>query len=332
MTVFNAEAYLASSIESIQKQTFSDWEMVIVDDASTDHSLAIAESYAQQDPRIHIIRNAINKGQTRCLNQGLLETRGTWIARQDADDLSHPTRLEKQWQRMQQEPALALLGTCGDMIDHKGNIIGLLDVPLTNKVIVASAAIKNPFLHTAVMFRATIVKALGGYEEQYHIAQDYDLWMRLMKQYQVANLEDRLISYRHLESSLSKVGKNKAFEEANDIAQRGECSSFGRALSISERLLVQAFREGEGVFQQELLAFFKESQRAFSEKEKKDWRRLQAAYCLQSAGNKKRNFYDAIKQVITAFLVAPFYTAAWMKYRFLSISSTLSSRLFTNMV
>lgn len=313
MTVFNAEAYLADSIETIQRQTFKDWEFIIVDDASTDHSVTIAESYAEKDPRIKIIRNAINKGQTHCLNQGLVEARAIWIARQDADDLSHPERFEKQWQRIQQEPGLALLGTSGVLIDRSGKVIGLLDVPLTQELITWSVAIKNPFLHTAVMFRTEIARSLGGYDEHYQIAQDYDLWTRMIRQYRVANLSERLVGYRHLESSLSKSGKNKAFQEAHGISQREEQNSFGRKLLPDERSLIQAFREGAEMKQQAaFLQLCKDLQPSFSSASKKitaDQQRLEAVYHLQRAGSKNQNRYDQLRELMAAFLAAPLHVA-----------------------
>lgn len=322
MTVFNAEAYLAASIESIQWQTFKDWEFIIVDDASTDSSLVIAESYAEKDSRIKIIRNSVNKGQTRCLNQGLALARGEWIARQDADDLSHRERFEKQWQCIQQEPGLALLGTSGVLIDHNGKVIGLLDVPLTQELITWSLAIKNPFLHTSVMFRTEVVRSLGGYDEHYQIAQDYDLWTRMIRQYRVANLPERLISYRHLESSLSKAGKNKAFQEAHQIAQREEQNSFGRDLQPEERSLLQNFREGAEVKQQAaFLKLYKNLQPSFPSASKKitdDQQRLEAGHHLQRAGSKNQNRYGQLREVMAAFLAAPLYTVQWLKSRFLN--------------
>jgi glycosyltransferase involved in cell wall biosynthesis len=114
MTVYNAGRYLDAAIASIAAQTFRDWEFVIVDDASTDGSPEVAEAWAKRDSRIRVIRNAVNKGQTPCLNQGLREARGRWIARQDADDLSLPERLERQ---LAAADGFALLGTNGWIID-----------------------------------------------------------------------------------------------------------------------------------------------------------------------------------------------------------------------
>ncbi len=325
MTLFNAEAYLGASIESIQLQTFQDWEFIIVDDASTDRSLAIAESYAEKDSRIKIIRNAINKGQTRCLNQGLAEARGAWIARQDADDISHPERFEKQWQYIQKKPELALLGTNGLLINDRDKVIGFLDVPLTHELITWSMALKNPFLHTSVMFRTEVVRSLGGYDEHYQIAQDYDLWARIIQQYHAANLSERLISYRHLESSLSKSGKNKAFEEAHKISQREEYNSFGRKLQVTERLLLQDFREGlEGKQQVAFLKLYKNLQTSFCPTSKKitnDQQRLEAVHHLQRAGSQHQTRYGQLKEVMAAFLAAPLYTMQWLKSRFLNQNS-----------
>jgi len=245
MTVFNAGRFLDASIRSIVSQTFQDWEFLIVDDASTDGSAEVVESWAAKDARIRTIRNGGNKGQTPCLNQGLREARGTWIARQDADDLSHPLRLTRQFERVTAEPGLALVGTCGRIIDGADRLCGLLDVPLTGESIQWSSALLNPFLHTSVMFRREVVAdEFGGYDESFRISQDYDLWMRLAAQRKSANLPWRLVCYRNIDTALSKVGRTTAFDEARRISERAEGNSFGRELSSEERRLVASFREG----------------------------------------------------------------------------------------
>ena len=102
MTVYNGGIFLGPSIRSILGQSFADFEFLIVDDCSTDGSAEVAES-ASQDPRIKVIRNAQNRGQTACLNLGLGLACGRWIARHDADDLAHPDRLVLQYQAAQEE-------------------------------------------------------------------------------------------------------------------------------------------------------------------------------------------------------------------------------------
>ena len=245
MTVYNAEPYLEASLASIAGQSFADCELVVVDDASTDGSLRILEDWSQRDSRIKVIPNQQNKGQTPCLNQGLRLCRGAWIARQDADDLSHPSRLERQLEYLQRHPGTVLLGTQGVLINEYSRRIGLLDVPCNAAAILWSAPFLNPFLHTSVIFRRDIVMGeFGGYDEGFRIAQDYDLWMRLAAMYPTANLEARLVSYRHLGSSLSKIGSSTAFEEASRISAREAGRVFSRSWNSEEQALVAAFRRG----------------------------------------------------------------------------------------
>lgn len=245
MTVYNAGPYLEDSLASITGQSFADWELVVVDDASTDGSLAILEDWGRRDPRIRVIPNQQNKGQTACLNQGLRLCRGTWIARQDADDLSHPFRLERQLAYLHGHPGTVLLGTQGVLINEHGRRIGLLDVPCDAAGILWSGPFLNPFLHTSVIFRRDlVVEELGGYDEGFRIAQDYDLWMRLAAMRRTANLKERLVSYRHLGSSLSKTGSATAFEEASRVSEREAHRVFLRSWKAEEQALAGALRRG----------------------------------------------------------------------------------------
>lgn len=242
MTVFNAGSYLDAAIRSVVEQTYRDWEFVIVDDASTDGSAAVSEAWAKRDGRIRVIHNAVNKGQTPCLNQGLREARGPWIARQDADDLSLPKRLARQ---MAACDGLALLGTNGWIIDATGRATGLLDAPLSHESITWTSPFLNPFMHTAVLAKTAVIRdELGGYDENFYIAQDYDLWARLIARHRAANLPDRLVCYRHLATSLSKSGRSTAFAEARRVSHREAERVFARALTESEHDLLAAFREG----------------------------------------------------------------------------------------
>ncbi|MFI0347207.1 MAG: glycosyltransferase family 2 protein [Chthoniobacterales bacterium] len=325
MTVFNAEKYLAASIESIRNQTFRDWEFLIVDDASTDQSLAIAEAYARIDDRIRVITNVLNKGQTASLNQGLRETRGYWIARQDADDISHPLRFEKQLEKFRMMPELVLLGTMGSMINEKNECVGLLDMPITQQLICWSAPIINPFIHTSVMFQKKIIQQLGGYHESFRIAQDYDLWARVMRYYVVENLPERLVSYRHLETSLSKTGRSTTFKEAEKVSEQMEEVAFKRSLQADERRVIASFREGILPLSEapdfwkcyHSLEFLMKGQGRLLLKEA---RRLRAVYHLKLAGifvNETRAF---LVEILAAFFAAPLFTAKWLWERVSSSS------------
>ncbi len=218
MTMFDAAPYLRSSVESILGQTFGDFEFVIVDDGSRDDSVAIVESY--RDPRIRLVRNERNKGQTPCLNQGLALARGMWVARQDADDLSRPRRLERQMERLRQDENLALLGCQAWLVDERGKFTGLLDVAAGPESIAWAGLWENPFVHTAAVFRREVVAGLGGYDESFRICQDYDLWMRVAAEHPAANLSARLVVYRHVAQSLQHSGRETVRAESERVLRR----------------------------------------------------------------------------------------------------------------
>jgi glycosyltransferase involved in cell wall biosynthesis len=316
MTVFNAGKYLDPAITSIAAQTFRDWEFVIVDDASTDGSLETAEAWMKRDARIRVIRNDTNKGQTPCLNQGLREARGEWIARQDADDLSLPERLARQ---MEAAKDVALLGTNGWIIDANNRVTGLLDAPLTPAGIAATSPFLNPFMHTAVLARTAVIRdELGGYDESFRIAQDYDLWARVIERHPAANLPDRLVCYRHLATSLSKSGSGTAFAEARRVAEREAARIFGRALSGAELDLLAAFREGLPAGEREkfwqlhrtLLAKFPDSP---------DLRRTVALQHLKAAGAVGEPG-AVLAEMVAAFRTAPGATLRWVGERLTAFS------------
>lgn len=316
MTVFNAEKYLAASIKSILAQTYEAWELIIIDDASNDRSLEISKIYAQQDCRIRVIENSINKGQTACLNQGLREAQGLWIARQDADDLSHPKRLEEQWNFIQKNPEVKLIGCCGLIIDCHSQCIGLLDMPLSHQVIKWSLPLLNPFLHTGVFFHTEVARTLRGYNEQITIAQDYDLWVRMIAAGVItANLPARLVSYRHLDSSLSKTGQTHAFQEAAKIARYQEIASFGRELSDLEHLLLVALRRG--LHEEERSNFWRWYFPEASSFKKKnqfvapDLSRFTAILHLKVAGNLS-SLVSKLQEIMKAFKTAPRFTFFWL--------------------
>lgn len=245
MTVYNGQPYLESSLKSIRDQTFRDYEFVIVDDGSSDGSVELVQAYAAQDSRIRLIANTVNKGQTLCLNQGLAEARGEWIARQDADDLSDPRRLELQVSHLDKNLHLGLLGTNGRLIDGEGHSLGLINAPWGEEAVRWSAVFYNPFLHTSVCFRRQIALDLGGYDPAFRISQDYDLWMRMMKSHPADNLAERSVAYRVLENSLSNSDRKTTAREADASCLLAlaamKLQRFGDPDSLA---LISEFREG----------------------------------------------------------------------------------------
>jgi hypothetical protein len=214
MAAYNAEKYLADAIESILNQTFSDFEFVIVDDASTDKTSTIVSDFAKSDSRIRVFRNKSNLERSASRNFAIREARSNLIAVMDADDVSLPNRLALQVAFMETNPEILL--SSGAMEFYETKV--LCPEPETNESIRAWMLLACPFCHPASIFRRQPVMALGGYNETMVPAEDYDLWARLaaLPGWKFANLKDVLLRYRtHPESDRKAYlarQKEKTFE------------------------------------------------------------------------------------------------------------------------
>lgn len=194
MPVYNSETYLDQAIRSILEQTFHDFELLIINDASTDRTATISVSY--QDPRIRVIRNAINLGLTKSLNIGLQEAQGEYIARLDADDISLPQRLEKQIHFLEQHPEIVLVGSLSKLINSAGETFDYRKSPIDPEVIKFSLLFGNSITHSSILFRKKPILEMGGYNESFRYAQDFELYSRLVTKYQLAVLPEILVKYR----------------------------------------------------------------------------------------------------------------------------------------
>ena len=319
MTVFNAGRFLAESVESILAQTFRDFEFVIVDDASTDGSPAVLESYARRDPRIRLIFQKENSGQTACLNQGLGECRADWVARQDADDLSHPPRLAAQWQAVENKPSLVLLGVNGWIIGETGGFDGMIHVPIHDAGIRWSLPFRNPFIHTGVLFRRFHPDGSPvRYNPEFRICQDWELWSRVTSDGAVANLPGRLVTYRHTKSSLSNNSSARTREENRAIVENIWRKNFpDRNLTAQEASLLESFREGLApglwpAFQN----FYANVRKEWLSKRIRD-RQSEAMHMIQAAGALAGPAPLAAASVmLSAFSTDPAWTAKtfWLRF------------------
>lgn len=202
MPVWNGAKYLGAAIDSILNQTFQDFEFIIINDGSTDDSKKIIESY--QDARIVLI-NQENQGVTKSLNNGLQIAKGELIARMDADDLAMPDRLAKQLEFLNAHPEVALCGTRAVAIDKDEKIIRNFDYPpLSHQEIKKYFIFHNPFIHSSVMLRKSVLATVGSYDETVPRAQDYELWSRVITKFQTANLPNHLLRYRILDEGVTK--------------------------------------------------------------------------------------------------------------------------------
>lgn len=197
MPVYNAEKYLKLAVASILNQSFTNFEFIIINDGSTDNTLAILESFAKQDKRIRLISRE-NKGLIATLNEGLILAKGPLIARMDADDISLPERFEKQLAYLESNPNYIAVGILANLIDSDGDLIGPFGDWLTHEEIDNAHIIGSggAIIHPSAMIRRQYLINIGGYSEDYPHAEDLDLWLKLAEVGKLANLPDRLFQYR----------------------------------------------------------------------------------------------------------------------------------------
>ena len=194
MPVYNAGKYIRDAIESVLSQTFTDFELLIINDGSTDDTEKIIETF--DDPRITIVKQT-NKGIAIALNQGLQLSRAPYIARFDADDICYNNRLEIQYRFMAAHPANIIAGSAVDYTDMYGNyIFTYLPPACSNEAIQKLNYAECPFIHSSVIYKKEIIVDCGGYNMNAHNFEDHFLWRKAMEKGQVSNLPQPLMKVR----------------------------------------------------------------------------------------------------------------------------------------
>jgi hypothetical protein len=210
LPVYNGKTFLAEAIGSILEQSFRDFELIAIDDGSTDGSANILD--AVRDPRVRVVHQP-NAGLAASLNRGISLARGEYIARQDHDDLSLPMRFARQVQFLEQNSDCALVGTRAEIRSDDGSARRFHDHPADDAALGFELLFDNPFVHSSVMLRKRAVESLGGYstDPARQPPEDYELWSRLARSYQVANLPERLTVYRETAGGMSRA-PGRAFQ------------------------------------------------------------------------------------------------------------------------
>lgn len=211
MSIYNGEDFAHKAIDSILAQRFTDFELIIVNDGSSDNTAKILEDYKKQDDRIIIIAQE-NTGLTIALNNGINHAQGDYIARQDADDLAHPDRFEIQFNMMKAHKDIVLCGSnCTNIYpDGLKTDWGWDDEDaLANRLYY-----RTPFAHSTAFIRKSALDAAGGYNEKYKTSQDAELWMRLKKYGRIVMIKEPLIMRHILTSSISVKRRWRQFFDA----------------------------------------------------------------------------------------------------------------------
>ncbi len=205
LPVYNAAPYLQAALDSILEQDFTDFECLVLDDGSTDGSLAILKAAAARDPRVVIISRE-NRGLVPTLNEMIAKARGRYLARMDADDIALPDRFSRQVAFLEAHPDVVCLGGAQALIDEKGRYLKDLTPRLENDGIQAGIlAGHGAICHPTAMIRAEAMAMIGGYDPAMRHCEDLDLWLRLGEVGDLANLGDVVLKYRLTTTSVSAM-------------------------------------------------------------------------------------------------------------------------------
>lgn len=218
MPVHNGEAYLKDAVDSILAQTLGDFELVIVDDGSTDATPYLLDGYS--DPRIVRIRHESKRGVQRAGNRGLAAARGEYISRFDADDVSLPNRLEAQVAHLDAHRDTALLGSHYYVIDVEGCVQREESVPSHDLDIKWALLFFCPFVQSGAMVRRKTLDEVGYYSEcpEFGYVEDYELWSRIADRHGTANLPEPLVSWRDNPAGVSARNRASQIEQGDAIA------------------------------------------------------------------------------------------------------------------
>lgn len=202
LPVYNGEKYLLEAVQSILNQSYSNFELIVVNDGSKDKSEEIIKNI--KDPRI-VYHYKTNSGLADSLNFGISKSKGQYIARQDQDDISYPTRFEKQVKFLEENKNVVLLGTRAKVFKDNSTEVKYHNHATQPYDLKFDLLFDNPFVHSSVMFRKADFDKVNSYNTDRNFYEDYELWSRFAEIGDVANLKDVLVDYRHHDMGLSKM-------------------------------------------------------------------------------------------------------------------------------
>lgn len=213
LPVFNAGEYIGECLKSLIDQSFNDFEILIYDDNSIDETVGIIETV--NDKRIKLYRKPNNTGLTKSLIAGIQEAKGKYIARMDADDISEPTRLEKQVHFLENNPDYGIVGSFLKPIEN-GDLKAMWSYPVEHQDIVSWMVIDSPFVHPAIMMRKEVlIKNKLNYNSCFEPCEDYQLWFQLLKCTKGYNINEPLIYYRLHANQTIERRKKEVIEKSN---------------------------------------------------------------------------------------------------------------------
>lgn len=231
MAVYNGEEYLDKAIESILNQSYKNFEFIIINDGSNDHTQDILDKYQADDSRVVTISRE-NKGLVASLNEGILLAKGELIARMDADDISFLERLAEQVAFMKANPQVVCCGSFYEVIDEDGDSLTILDAPIEDSEIQKLLMQGHTVIcHPTAMFRKSVFLEVGGYQKKFYLVEDLDLWIRLGEFGLLSNIPLPLVKYRTNSESVSTKNSETQLQRASQViaeasTRRGVSNAF----------------------------------------------------------------------------------------------------------
>jgi len=215
--IYNGATYLKDAVQSIIDQTFTDFEIIIINDGSTDESESIIEEF--NDKRIKYFRQN-NHGLSATLNRAIGIASGEYLARQDQDDISYPRRFEKQVEYLRKHPDCGMVGTWAAIWEGRTETNRAHNHPAESLILKFEMLFDNPFVHSSVMIRRKVLETVGMYsnDKSRQPPEDFELWSRVMQKFEIANIPEILLVYREIPNSMSRIGINPFLDKIIKIS------------------------------------------------------------------------------------------------------------------
>jgi glycosyltransferase involved in cell wall biosynthesis len=207
MPTFNRACYIAEAIKSVQDQILDDWELIVVDDGSTDGTESIVRGFVEKDSRISYFKNEKNIGIAKTRNRGVTLAKADYVAMLDSDDRwASPDKLIKQLSFLEQNKELGIVGTNASFMDENGKVTGKhTNFPTDNAGIRQTELYRNILMQSGLLIKKEAIEKAGGYDSKFTICDDHDLWLKIGKNWQFMILPSVDLSYRIHKSGITKA-------------------------------------------------------------------------------------------------------------------------------
>jgi glycosyltransferase involved in cell wall biosynthesis len=235
LPVYNGDRFLREAIDSVLGQTWEDFELLVVNDGSTDETATILKNYS--DTRLQVITNEHNTGVSASLNRGLAHASGEYVARIDADDLALPERLVEQLYYLDRHPNVGLVASATEVVDKDGAFIRVEDFgTISPEQLYYTLTFVNCIASSSVTFRRGLVLEIGGYDESMRFAIDYDLWLRVSRRAKIVKLDKVLAKWRDTETNISRRFKEEQSAFANTAFLKNLRALMGTSINVDDAL------------------------------------------------------------------------------------------------